>query len=292
MSAKFDVPDGLMLVMKDIYRTLLEDCEKNVYIDISTDKPAASWFRVEGEPEKDGTIKVTGNLIGFHRYALWVSPDRARFETDDDGPEAEHTFYIVIQAIAAYRVERKLPPMDTRILDGLAVADSPPVNAENYAEIPPEDRCAKLGLLISECFRNMSFKGQRGGFCYYLCTAQGNSHLSLNYIGVFIQLLNSFSTAFPSKIPAATASAALSLGPMRTVQLFAVRWSTVQRLYFVNEEGRLYYCKTDESRKFLEENLDYIYETLMDSPFRRCPPSPSFGKNYRFSVEEEITDMR
>jgi hypothetical protein len=94
---------------------------------------------------------------------------------------------------------------------------------------------------------------------------------SLNYVQAYIAILNSFKAAFPSAGP---------------VQLLAVRKATVQRLYFITAQCRIYCCKPDGSRAFLNKHHELIALALSKSPHKSAVPASELVKNpYRFILE-------
>jgi hypothetical protein len=312
MGKMYAVPEKLEPVIQDLHRTFLENCARDVQIEVYKNFPAM-WFRVENHPKEkeDGILRVCG-VIGPHLFNLYINPVSAFFEihSDEDLIDIEQLFYVFVQAMIQYRKMCRLPPMNTHIIDGLAVEDSPPVNAGNYMEIPSEDASSKLGKLISENFPGVSFMERNGRFSYYICCALSDDppppdpapidvnllnalggrrmpqgqlqsfmmlrntlgaslpstprfvQLPMHYVPVFTELLNSFKAAFPST----------------NVKLFALRWATVQRLYFVTEQGRVYCCKTDGSREFLNKRVDFIFYALSKSPYKSAENFPElFG---------------
>jgi hypothetical protein len=313
------VPNKLLPVVEGMYRTFLEDCPKDTRIEVHKEPPNISWFLVGDLKEKeDGIIRVSG-AIGPVAFKLYINPISACFEMDRDTPAAlDQVFYVFIQVAANYRNMRRLPPLNKHIIDGLAVEDSPPVNAENYVELPMEGDIKKLGKLISENFTGVSFNECNGVLCYYICCAlsddptprkrnvqadvnflnklssmrglngrsmppgqiqaimgirdslgdsfpSGSQHIYMpwEYVPVYTELLNSFRAAFPSA----------------KAKLFAVRWKTKQRLFFVTLQGGIYCCKTDGSREFLEEHFDIVFRTLSMSRFK--PAKTPSGFNVR-----------
>jgi hypothetical protein len=309
----YAVPDKLEPVIKDMHQTFLENCERDVNIDVNKESPNIVWFRVENHPKEkeDGILRVHG-VIASYQYKLYINPVSAFFEVhgDEGTLDIEQLFYVFIQAIMQYREMRRLPPMNTHVIDGLAIDDSPPVNAENYMEIPPEDKSNKLGKLISENFDDLSFMERNGRLRYYICCALSDDppppnpadlidanllnflnsrrlslsqvqsllmlstiplgplstpryvNVPMNYVPVYTKLLNSFKAAFPPT----------------NAKLFAVRWATVQRLYFVTEQGHVYCCKTDGSREFLNKRSDFIFYVLSKSPYKSAENLPElFG---------------
>jgi hypothetical protein len=310
----YAVPDQLEPVIKDIHQTFLENCERDVPIDVNKESPNIVWFQVENHPKEkeDGILRVRG-VIASYQYKLYINPVSAFFEVHGDEGllDIEQVFYVFIQGMMQYRQMRRLPPMNTHVIDGLTIEDSSPVNAENYMEIPPEDKSNKLGKLIAENFPGVSFRERNGRLRYYICCALSDDppppnpadlidanllnvlnsrrlplgqlqpflmlhnilgtslpstpryvQVPMDYVPVFTELLNSFKAAFPST----------------NAKLFAVRWATVQRLYFVTEQGRVYCCKTDGSREFLNERSDFIFYVLSKSPYKSAENLPElFG---------------
>jgi hypothetical protein len=265
----FIVPDKLSVVMKDVCRTFLEDCKKNYRYII--DPRINNWFKVMNpEHEKqDGIVRVNGGIV-YKQCTLYVNSVSSCFEADVDGLDLlEQLFYMFINMIVMYRKLEQLPPLDTRIIDGLVVEDSPPVNSANYGEMLPENKINKLGTLINEYFINLSFTERHGSFNYFVCSNSGHSYMPQEYVPVYTALLDSFAEAFP----------------LEKAQLFAVRWAATQRLFFVVEDGRVYCCKTGDSREFLKKNIDIIFRVLSDTPknsphiFSELP-----GRNFRFTV--------
>jgi hypothetical protein len=268
MNKVFVVPEKLLPLMRDVYRMLVEDCEKDVRIEIGAGAPMTAWLRVL-DPEyekKDGIIRASGG-IGPNRYKLFINPVSACFEADGNNIYmVEQVFYLFIMAIASYRNIRGLSPLDTGVINGLTAEDSPPVNAENYAELQPNDKFKRLGDLINKNFFGVSLYEQFGCACYYICSTVCQVRLPLKYVPVYTALIDSFMAAFPVK----------------QVQLFAVRWATVQRLYFVTEGGRIYCCKTDDSLEFLKKHADIMFDALSKSFFR---PESASVRGLRFTID-------
>jgi hypothetical protein len=274
MRKVYFVPDQLLPVTKEIYRFLL-DRERDVRFDVDNKPPVITWFQVLNHPRQkdDGILRVTGGINPF-QYRLYINSVSAAFEVDNDMQpfEIEQCFYVFIQVIMTYRNIHGLPPMNTHFLHGLAIEDSPPVNAENYMEIPPEDESRKLGALIGKNFNGVSFTERHGCFCYYICANPCRSYnMPMRYVPASTALLNSFMAAFPFK----------------QVKLFATRWTGTQRLYFVTGEGRLYCCKTDGSREFLERHVSFIFRALSASSFKSAvfPPAEPFAGGFRFTID-------
>jgi hypothetical protein len=303
----YEAPGKLEPVIKDMHRTLLENCERDAQIDINKQPPNIMWFRVENHPKEkeDGILRAHG-VIASYLYNLYINPVSAFFEVvEGDGNmlDIEQLFYIVIQAMMQYRHMRRLPPMNTRVIDALAIEDSPPVTAENYMEIPPEDKSNKLGKLISENFPCVAFMDRNGRFVYYICCAlsdedpppkrsppdvnflnginrlNGGRGLPLGQLQALMAIHNTRGTSFPSTprhvflpmtcVPVYTEllNSFKAAFPSTNAKLFAVRWATAQRLYFVTEQGRIYCCKTDGSREFLNKRADFIFYVLSKSPY-------------------------
>jgi hypothetical protein len=275
MKRVYAVPENLQPVIEDVYKTLLEDCEKDVRIEVKLDAVTNAWFQVQSPGQKeDGILRVSG-VIGAHGgYRLYINPVSACFDVDDKRFEvAEQMVYMFIHVMVFYRSMRRLPPLNTHIIDGLAAEDSPPVNAENYMEIPPEDKIDKLAALISKDFHGVSFTERHGIFCYYLCTLCPGPRIPPKYVQVCTDMIKSFLAAFPA----------------RQVWLLATRWAGVQRLYFVTEQGRLYCCKTDDSREFLKGYGGIISDIVSRSPFRPASLesrlSELSGKSFKFTID-------
>jgi hypothetical protein len=316
MGKIYVVPDKLLPVIEGLYRTFLKDCKKDECIEVNKEPPNIAWFLVEDHPKQkeDGVIRVDG-AIGPAEFKLYINAISACFEMDRDTPASpEQVFYVFIQVAANYRTMRRLSPLNKHIIDGLAIEDSPRVCAENYMEIPKDDEIQRLGKLISGNFTDVSFNECNGVLCYYICcdladddappsrnvqadvnfinglnrmsggrslplsqvqallaihNSLGDSspssprhvYMPMNYVPVYTELLNAFKAAFPSQ----------------GAKLFAVRWKTEQRLFFVTEKRRVYCCKTDGSREFLEEHFDLIFRTLSRSRFKSMKPPPGFN---------------
>ncbi|MDR2444655.1 MAG: hypothetical protein LBD44_01775 [Spirochaetaceae bacterium] len=243
----FAAPEKLTGIVKDIYNTLVQDCEKGVHITV--EQKRNFWFHVKKIPDtenKKDALLVRGGIgpIGFRFNTDGIS---AGFEPDDKKVDAENLFYMFINIIAMYRRKRGLAPLDTGVIDRLAEEDSPPVSAENYAEIVPDEKTGRLVNLVTRIFSFMSVMENYGQFCFYVCSEQGQiKNMPLNYIPVYMKLLNTFKTAFSVK----------------RVMLFAVRCSGVQRLFFIDGKNRLFCCKHDGSREFLYERFNFIIGLL------------------------------
>ncbi|MDR2344187.1 MAG: hypothetical protein LBD86_06640 [Spirochaetaceae bacterium] len=258
MGRTFVVPEKLMPLVKDVRRTLVEDCEKDIRIELASNGGSGTaWLKVSGtkHEKKDGIIRANG-AIGPNRYKFFAHLDGASFESDCNHLEmAEQVFYLFIGVIAVYRNIRGLSPLDTRMVDALAVEDSPPVNAENYAVMPPDNRINKLASLINKKFWGTSSFERSGRFFFYICSTVGRMRLPLKYVPIYTDLINSFESAF-------------SVGQAR---LFAVRCRAEQRLYFVTEDDRVYYCKADDSMEFLEKHSRLMFDSILES-------SPNYGR--------------
>jgi hypothetical protein len=309
----YAVPDKLEPVVKDMYRTFLENCERDVRIDVNKQPPNIVWFQVENHPKEkeDGILRVSG-VFGPYQFKLYINSVSAFFEvhSNENLLDIEQVFYAFIQAMMQYRQIRRLPPMNTHVIDGLAIEDSPPVNAENYRDMPPEDKSNILGKLISENFPGVSFMERNGRFSYYICcslnngdplpdNAQENTNtlnalsghrLSQNQSQNFLSLSSIFGTSFPStpryvnlpmnqiRIYTKLLNSFKAAFPSTQAKLFALRWATVQRLYFVTEQGRIYYCTIDGSREFLNKRADFISYVLSKSPYKSAENLPElFG---------------
>jgi hypothetical protein len=310
------VPEKLLPVVEGMYQTFLEHCEKDTRIEVIKEPPNISWFLVGDLKEKeDGIIRVSG-AIGPVEFKLYVNPISACFEMDRDTPAGlDQIFYVFIQVVANYRNMRRLPPLHTRVIDGLAVEDSPPVNAENYLELPMEGDIKKLGKLISENFTGVSFNECNGVLCYYICCAlsdnpapkKSNVQADVNFLNklssirglngrsmplgqiqAIMGIRDSLGDSLPSTpqhvympweyVPVYTEllNSFRAAFPSTRAKLFAVRWKAKQRLFFVTERGSIYCCKTDRSREFLEEHFDVIFRTLSRSRFKSAKTPPGF----------------
>jgi hypothetical protein len=252
MGKTFVVPEQLMPLAKDVCRTLVDDCEKDTRIEfVLRDGPATAWLRVHSakHEKKDGIVRVNG-AIGPNRYKFFASPDGASFESDCNSLDmVEQLFYLFTGVIAVYRNINGLAPLDTRTIDGLAAEDSPPVNAENYAALPPANRINKLAALINKKFLGVSSFERGGRFFFYICSTVGRLRLPLEYVPVYTAMIDSFEAAFPVK----------------DARLFAVRCRGVQRLYFVTGDDSVYCCKADDSAEFLEKHSGLMFDSLEKS---------------------------
>jgi hypothetical protein len=248
----FVVSDNLRPVLKALYDTLLYDCEKDIRVHVDTKRPVDVWFMVAGDSMegKDGILRVNGSISG-EPYRFYGNSISACFEVDNKRLDAEQHFYLFLNTMAMYRMIRRLPPMDTRIVDGLDIGDSPPINENSYQEIPPGDPVARLAELIGRKFQELSFTERHGRFCYFVYSNPGGELQMMSaYAPQCRSFIDFFKTAFPCK----------------NAQLFAVRWAGTQRLFFVADGSRLYCCSEDNSREFLNQNFDYIFKTLSNSP--------------------------
>jgi hypothetical protein len=310
------VPDKLRAVVEDMYRTFLENCPKGERIEVYKEPPNISWFLVGDLKEKeDGIIRVSG-AVGPVEFKLYINPISACFEMDRDTPAGlDQVFYVFIQVVANYRNMRRLPPLNKRIIDGLAVEDSPPVNAENYLELPMEGDIKKLGKLISENFTDVSFNECNGVLCYYICCAlsdnpspkKSSAQADVNFLNklssirgphgrsmplsqmqAIMGIRDSLGDSFPSGsqhvyvpleyVPVYTEllNSFRAAFPSTKAKLFAVRWKAKQRLFFVTGQGGIYCCKTDGSQEFLEEHFDIVFRTLSRSNYGPAKTPPGF----------------
>jgi hypothetical protein len=313
MGKLYVVPDKLLPVTEGLYRTFLEDCEKDARVEVNKQPPNIAWFLVEDHPKQkeDGIVRVRG-AIGSARFKLYVNAVSACFEMDRDTPAAiEQVFYVFVQVAANYRTMRRLSPLNKHVIDGLAIEDSPPVNAENYMEMPEDDEIKRLGKLIDKNFTDVSFNECNGVLCYYICCAladddvprsasvqadanfiaglnriSGGRGFSLGLARDLIGIHRSLGGSLPSTprhvyvpmscVPVYTEllNSFKTAFPSEKAKLFAVRWKARQRLFFVTERGRVYCCKTDGSREFLGEHFDVVFRTLSRSRFKstKMPP--------------------
>jgi hypothetical protein len=249
MGKAFIVPKKLLPLVEDIRLTLVEDCEKDVRIEVGGGRSVTAWLRVHDpkREKKNGVVRASG-AIGPNRCKLLIKPGGASFETDSNSLDmAEQIFFLFIKVISVYRTARGLSPLNTRIVDGFAAEDSPPVNAENYAVFPPGDKkINKLAALVNKNFLGVSCHVQVGRFCYYICSTVCQVRLSPIHIPVYTAMIDSFTAAFPVK----------------DARLLAVRYEAAQRLYFVTEEDRVYHCKTDDSLEFLQKYAGRMFDSL------------------------------
>jgi hypothetical protein len=308
------VPEKLLPVVEGMYQTFLEHCPKDTRVEVNKDPPNIAWFLVGDLKEKeDGIIRVKGT-IGPVEFRLYINPISACFEIDRDTPAApDQVFYVFIQVAANYRATRRLSPLNKHVIDGLAVEDSSPVNAENYMELPEKGNIKKLGKLISENFTDVSFNECNGVLCCYICCAlSDNAAPARNSARTNTNFINGFNTGgrlislsqmqaimamhdslgdspFPSGsqhiyvpmnyVPVYTKllNSFKEAFPSVKAKLFAVRWKAKQRLFFVAEQGAIYCCKTDGSREFLEEHFDVIFQTLSRSRYKTKKTPPGFN---------------
>jgi hypothetical protein len=248
MKKMYVVQDNLLPVTEQLYRTL-RDCEKDVRIDAEL-PPNNLRFTVKdpSHEKKDGIIRVTG-VIGSYKFALYINSVSCCFEVETDRlVDMRHIFYILIHLFDAYRMKRRLPPLDTHVISGIAIEDSPPVSAESYMEIDPNDKIKNLSSIM-RFVKDMSFMDWAGHFCCCVCSETGSVYAPLKYVPVYNALIDSFKAAFH----------------FTEAQLLVVRRATVQRLFFVTKDGRVYCCKTDGSRKFLNKHADLIYKIISNA---------------------------
>jgi hypothetical protein len=79
------------------------------------------WFRVFVPPKqkKDGSLRVSGCIDACH-FKVYASPVSASFDVEDKRFDTEQAFYTFINIIALYRNQRRLSPLNTGLLNGLA----------------------------------------------------------------------------------------------------------------------------------------------------------------------------
>jgi hypothetical protein len=266
MGKPFIVPDVLLPIVQEIYDFLI-DFEENRRIEVKINAPQAAWFSVTPKKSKGkskgGILWVKGDLNSY-RFSLHINGTdmlSAAFESVDAQADTEHLFYLFINLIEQYRINNKLSPLNTRIIHGLAIEDSPPVSPENYKEVPLDKNIERLIQTINLNFKDKSFTERHGRFSFFICSDMGNIlFMPFQYIPVFTKLLDSFKAQFP----------------VSSVQLLAIRWAGTQRLFFIAEKKRLfsfrtkkkclYCCKTDGSLEFLKEHFIYIFNTIAVSP--------------------------
>jgi hypothetical protein len=259
MKTIYPAPDKVLPIVAEIHRTLSEECEPGIRVEVDTRySPVKAWFRVEKDPrqERDGILRVSGSLDRY-QYKLYINPVSACFEMEDSRAViGEECFYQFIRMMAIYRRSRRLSPLDTTLISGLVIADSPPVTVENYREAPPDEGINEFAALINEYFYRHSFSEWHGRCCYFICRNPCELLLPRNMVPVYSQLIKNFQSAYPSK----------------QVCLFAVRWTTTQRLFFITEEGRFYHCTADHGLKFLKENLNFLFRLISLSPLKAQTP--------------------
>jgi hypothetical protein len=272
------VPGELLPIVQEIYRFLLE-FEEDRRIEVNVPPPHSAWFSVTSKRHrgkvKEGERRVRGDIDSY-RFSLFITRKMsACFETEDKHVDIEHLLYLFIDLIDQYRINLKLPQLDTHIIHGLAVEDSPPISPEHYEEVPLVQHKALQGLipLLIMNFANRSLTERHGRFCYFICSevcAEGSPPLmEPQYVPVYQELMGSFKTAFA----------------VNYVQLLAIRWACKQRLFFIADLKHFYCCKTDGSLEFLKKYADYIGKTISISPsgLLRNP------KRMRKQVEKQVT---
>jgi hypothetical protein len=254
MGKPFIVPDELLPIVQEIYDFHI-DFEESRRIEIKINAPEPAWFSVTKSgrgKSKGGILRVKGDLNSY-RFSLYINrTDKltASFESVDPKADTEHLLYLFINLIEQYRINNKLPPMNTGIIHGLAIEDSPPVCPENYKEVPQDKQIEQLIEVIDLNFKDKSFTERHGRFSFFIWSESGNIlFMPSQYIPVFSKLLDAFKAQFP----------------VSSVQLLAVRWACKQWLFFIADLKRFYCCKTDGSLEFLKEHFTYIKNTLVVS---------------------------
>ena len=282
MSKLYAAPERMTPLVKEVHDTLLTHCERDVRVKIELPIPEKAWIKVLTDPrqQRDGILRTDGGIDDF-TFKLYTNPVSACMVLDDARPDAAQLFYFFIQLLTVYRHNRGLPPMNTHILYGLAAEDSPPVNAQNYAALPPDHDGARLAKLIAENFNGISFSDQYDRLGFYIFSGASRlHHLPVNYAVIATKLRSSFISAFPD---------------FKTAKLFAVRWIGTQYLYFVTQDGKLYYCTSDGSRDFLESRIEMVSQSVLKSSlkpeFKSAPgrfvPAGLPVQRFRFTIDDE-----